>query len=192
MMSTSYRRPGDRGSNVILIVVGVVAAAVVLLMVGGAVGFWLLEKAPAKPEPTQAEKPVRESLKVKPEVKQPKTVTPPTAKVDEKAASLRKADDEVMSLFRMGKPDDAFKRLMKAIEPYAKLTPKDCTVEESLAIAVIYARVATFIGKSDPKLTSTYTLGAIEHAKRSGMAESEIEVWFNERMNQTQDVIGKR
>jgi len=109
-----------------------------------------------------------------------------TTKHDGKAEQLTRLDREAMEAFRQGKQSDGFVKLLGAAKTYQKLTPADCTSEEALAVAVIYARIASIAGKSLPEETTlAYTFGAKEYAKKGGVASGEMLRWFEGVLKET-------
>ncbi len=71
-------------------------------------------------------------------------VTQPTAKED-KAAKLKKADDEIMGLFRAGKKQEGIDKLSSLLKPYKGIAPSERSPEESMQVAILYTRFCALV-----------------------------------------------
>lgn len=114
-------------------------------------------------------------------------------KTDAKAEKLRQADKAAMADFRAGKKVDGGKKLLEAIEPYKDLSPKDCTKEESLALAVVYVRIVSVAGKQLSDETLMAYIGAIRgHSRKGGIAADEYDTWFKTQVKETVAALNEK
>jgi hypothetical protein len=104
---------------------------------------------------------------------------PKPVKQDDEVVRLKKIDAEAMEALRNGQLKEGTFMLLDAMKAYQKVTPDDCTAEEALMVAVIYARISVIFGKSlsDDKLR-VYVLATQLHSKKGGILTNDFDSWF--------------
>lgn len=181
--------PRSRG----LAVVGLVMAVLAVIGISGCGGASNESKPKpegqtARPEKNGDGSPPPKQTKDAPQKIPPKD-EPPTKqppKQDAKAVRLRQVDSEAMAAFKEGQQRDGMTKLLDAAKTYQKLTPADCTPDEALALAVIYARIASVAGKSLPEETTlVYVAATKEYSKKGGVPSEDHPRWFKQVLSET-------
>lgn len=142
-----------------------------------------LEKASAPPTPSPP--PKKDAKGVTPKVDEKKT--------DAKAVALQKADKEAMEAFRAGNRDDGVRKLLESIKPYKSLTPSDCTPQESMALAVIYARMTLiFNGALSEREIQVYIEATRLYSERGGIRSEDRPAWYTDIIEKTNAALAKK
>jgi hypothetical protein len=114
-------------------------------------------------------------------------------KLDAKAEKLRKADKDAMAAFRTGKKLEGGEILLKAAAPYKDVLPRDCTNEESLALAVLYVRLMFLGGKQTKEETTLTYFAAVKlHSERGGVKPDDFEDWLKKVGKETSAAINEK
>lgn len=97
----------------------------------------------------------------------------------EKANAIYKLDREALNMAaNQRKATDATNMLFEAVKPHVKSKASDCTTDEAYALAVVYVRIATIIGKSkDEGLIMNYINAAKAYSARAGLKDYDYLAW---------------
>lgn len=133
---------------------------------------------------------VTEDAKKEPPKEKAKTPAVKEEKKDDlkagRAERLRKADAEAMELFRRGKKQEGINVLEVVIVPYKELTPADCTPEEALGVAIIYARALKLMAESVTKEQGAKYAEYIRiYSERGGIDPRDYLAWMKKMGEET-------